>query len=403
MIKKLRIKFIAFTMALVFVMVCGICGTIYSFTAKNLEADSIQLMRAVAGPRDFPGNRTPNIPVPYLVLQQNRQGAWAAYGSDYYDLTDQAFLTGLLQTVSEEDDKSGVLKDYQLRYLRMDSPSVRYVFMDISAEKDTLHHLVQTCALIGVSSLVVIFAISLLLANLALKPVEIAWEQQRQFIADASHELKTPLAVILTNAELLEAPDYSSEDRQQFGQNILTMTHQMRHLVENLLELARLDNVTPASQPLDISHLIDTVLLPFEPVFFEQDLVLESHILPGLWVKGSASHLQQVIEIFLDNARKYSLPGTVTVRLDKAGNHALVQVENPGIPLTSDQAKHIFRRFYRADTARNRNGSYGLGLSIAEKIIHQHGGKIWAEATETGNRFSFLIPLCHREIPELPQ
>ena len=397
MLKKLRIKFICFTMALVFVMLCVIFGMVYGFTASNLEADGLQQMRAISGPPGMPDGRRPEIKVPYLVLQQNALGIWTAQGSDHYDLNDQDFLTALLEAVSEQAHRDGVLKDYDMRYLRSDGPTPRYVFMDISAERTTLRHLIRTCACIGIVSLVLFFGISLLLSRWATKPVETAWDQQKQFVADASHELKTPLAVILTNAELLEEESYSEEERKKFGQNILTMSHQMRHLVESLLELARLDNVTPVFQNVDLSSLTENVLLPFEPVFFEEDLVLESNILPGLWVKGSATHLQQVIEIFLDNARKYAHPGTVSVKLDKAGSHALLQVENLGTPLTAEEAKHIFRRFYRIDASRSRDGSYGLGLSIAEKITQQHGGRIWAEGTETGNRFSLLLPLFHKE------
>lgn len=404
MLKKLRIKFICFTMALVFIMLCVIFGMVYGFTASNLESDSLQLMHGLTGRPGSPDGRMPDVRVPYLVLQQNALGIWTAQGNDYYDLNNQEFITELLQAVSEETGREGVLKAYDMRFLRSDVPIVRYVFIDISAERTTLQHLVRTCVIIGIVSLVAFFGISLLLARWATRPVETAWSQQKQFIADASHELKTPLAVILTNAELLQEENYLPEERQKFGQNILTMTHQMRHLVESLLELARLDNVTPVFQPVDLSTLAENVLLPFEPVFFEEDMVLESQILPGLWVRGSSSHLQQVIEIFLDNARKYADPGTVTVKLDKAGNHALLQVENAGTPLTAEEAKHIFRRFYRTDPSRSRNGSYGLGLSIAEGITQLHGGKIWAEGTETGNRFSLLLPLCHRESPpQLPQ
>lgn len=407
MLKKLRIKFIAFTMVLVFVMLCVIFGMVYGFTARNLQNDSLQMLRTLGGPPGRPDSRNPEIPIPYLILQQNNLGIWIAQGSDYYNLEDQEFLKGLLEAVSEEESRSGVLKEYDMRYQREDAPSLRYVFMDISAERTTLNHLIRTCVIIGIISLVLFFGISMLLARWAIRPVEAAWEQQKQFIADASHELKTPLAVILTNAELLEEESYSPEQRQKFGQNILAMSHQMRHLVESLLELARLDNLTPTMQPLDLSTLAENALLPFEPVFFEEDLVLESTILPGLWVNGSAAHLQQVIEIFLDNARKYADPGTVAVKLDKAGNHALLQVENQGTPLSSEEAKNIFRRFYRTDTARRRDGSYGLGLSIAQRITEQHSGKIWAEGTESGNRFSLLLPLCHRELPEkqpqLPQ
>ena len=403
MLKKLRTKFICFTMALFFVMLCVIFGMVYGFTAQDLERDSLEMMHAVSGRPDIPGDKRPNTRVPYLVLQQNPQGVWSVQGSDYYDLADEAFLRALFNAASAQNTRDGILKEYDMRFLRIDISSPKYVFLDISAERTTLNHLLNTCFLIGIASLVAFFGISLLLARWAIRPVEAAWQQQKQFIADASHELKTPLAVILTNAELLNEEGYSPQQRQQFSSNLLTMSHHMRHLVENLLELARLDNVAPDFLPLDFSALAENTLLPFEPVLFEEGLVLESSILPGLWVKGSASHLQQILEIFLDNARKYADPGTVSVKLEKVGCHALLQVDNAGTPLTPEESKRIFHRFYRADTARKRDGSYGLGLSIAQTITEQHGGRIWAEGTETGNRFCVLLPLCHREPPALPQ
>ena len=405
MIKKLRIKFVCFTMALVFAMLFVIFGMVYGFTARNLENSSLQTLHAISGRPDQNENRKPKIQAPYLVLQQDPQGNWFAQGNDYYDLNDEAFLSSLLEAVSGKAAREGVLEEQQMRYLRTDGPFLRYAFLDISAEQTTLNQLIGTCVFIGILSLLLFFGISVLLSRWATRPVETAWEQQKQFIADASHELKTPLTVILSNAELLVEGNYPVEEQKNFGQNILTMSHHMRHLVENLLELARLDNVPPTFTPLDFSRLTETALLPFEPVLFEADLVLESDILPDLWVKGSASHLQQVMEVFLDNARKYAEPGSVTVKLDKAGSHAFLQVQTQGAPLSEEDAQRIFHRFYRADAARKRDGSYGLGLSIAQKITQQHGGKIWAEGDGQGNRFCVLLPLCHKEEkqPELPQ
>lgn len=414
MLKRLRTKFICFTMVLVAVMLCAIFITVYTITARNLEEDSLQQLYSLSARPVLPDVSKPNaanlprhgVRESYLILRQTSQGVWSAQGSDYFDLTDQDYLNALLQQVSASGRHSGILKEYGLRYLRSENPSLQYTFVDISPELTTLHHLIRTCLIIGFISLGIFFGISLLLADIAVRPVEKAWQQQKQFVADASHELKTPLAVILTNAELMGDPAYSPEEHQQFGQNVLCKARQMRHLVESLLELARLDNVTPALQPLDLSALTESTLLPFEPVFFENEMLLESHIRPGLWARGSAQHLQQVIEVFLDNALKYADPGTVTVTLDRAGSNVLLCVENRGTPLNTREAKDIFLRFYRTDTARSGSGSYGLGLSIAHQIVRQHGGKIWAEGTQTGNRFCVLLPLCGRdtrEPPPLPQ
>ena len=394
MLKKLRLKFILFTMGLVLVMLCIIFGTVYGFTARSLKTDSLNLMYTISARPAMLSDSNPTLGTPYLVLQQTLMGSWVAQGSDYYDLSDQTFLGDLLQEVTATEDRSGILPEYDMRYLRAEGPTVRYIFLDISAERTTLRHLAWICTMIGVVSLLLFFGISLLLADLAVRPVEKAWLQQKQFVADASHELKTPLAVIMTNAELLQEPGYPEEEHRQFEANILTKAQQMRHLVEGLLELTRLDNVVPTLQPMDLSAATEHALLPFEPVFFENAMLLESSIAPGLWVKGSPSHLQQVTEIFLDNALKYGSAGPVTVTLQQAGVYALLQVETLGQPLSAEDAKKIFLRFYRQDPARTAGGSYGLGLSIAQKIVQQHGGRIWAEGTPTGNRFSVLLPLA---------
>lgn len=121
--------------------------------------------------------------------------------------------------------------------------------------------------------------------------MERAWTQQKQFVSDASHELKTPLTVILTNAEMLRDPSYSEPERQRFAKSILTMSHQMRGLVESLLELARVDNgaVKKVFEALDWSSLVQDAVLPFEALFFEKGLTLQTDIEPGITVRGSAA------------------------------------------------------------------------------------------------------------------
>ena len=134
----------------------------------------------------------------------------------------------------------GVLADYGLRFYRAVTPTTQcIVFADISSEINTMDHLMTYSLLIGAGSFLLFLAISLFLANWAVKPVDLAWQQQRQFVADASHELKTPLTVIQTSAELLRETGADTVSRSRFTENILVMTHQMRELVEGLLELAR--------------------------------------------------------------------------------------------------------------------------------------------------------------------
>jgi signal transduction histidine kinase len=173
------------------------------------------------------------------------------------------------------------------------------------------------------------------------------------------------------------------------------MSRQMRGLVDSLLELARVDNgaVRTSFEEVDLSDLAEKALLPFEPVFYEKGLALETGVEPGIRVRGSEKHLRQVMEILLDNAQKYSAPGTVTCKLEKQGHsHCLLSVASPGAPLSAQERKDIFKRFYRADKVRGSDGGYGLGLAIAESVVADHGGKIWCEAGNHENIFYVSLP-----------
>ena len=243
----------------------------------------------------------------------------------------------------------------------------------------------------GMLSFLAFFFISLWLARLTVKPVEQAWEQQEQFVADASHELKTPLTVIMTNAELMQG----GEDARS-AEHILTMSRQMRGLVEGLLDLARVDNgsVKTAFTEVDFSCLVSEGMLPFEPVYFEQGMELVGEVENGIRVKGSESHLKQVLDVLLDNAMKYSAPGArVVVTLKKQGAGSLLSVCNPGESISKADLKKIFQRFYRVDSARSMDRSYGLGLSIAQGIVQEHRGKIWVESENGENTFFVYLPV----------
>ena len=392
MLKKLRLKFILITMGVVTAMLAVIFSTVYHFTKTDLEKQSMAMLSRLSQSVQHPvGIWQEDIQLPYFVIQINIHGDIAAGGHTYYDLTDEAFIQELIQQVYTAREQTGVISRYDLRYTSVATMgSQKLIFLDVSSQRAALSSLVQVSLLIGLGSLIVFLVISIFLARWAVKPVEKAWQQQRQFISDASHELKTPLTVIISNAELLQSTSFDPEEREQFAQNILTMSQRMRGLVEGMLELSRADNAQTknAYERLDYSKLVSDALLPFEPVLYERGLLLESTVAPGIIVTGSARHLQQVVGVLLDNAAKYAQPGVVKVALQRRGrNQCLLTVSNPGKPIAREDLERIFYRFYRADQARTGTGSYGLGLSIARSIVQDHRGKIWAESNETGNCF----------------
>lgn len=400
MLKKLRIKFVCVIMAIVVAMLCVIFGLFFHFTRQSLEDESIQMMKTIAAdPFQLSpiGGWNTEVSLPYFALEINQWGSIIATGGGYFDLSDEQFLLEVAQAALTSEAQTGELEEYGLRFCKVFSYNSQcIVFVDTSSEQATLKNLAVSAVGIGALSIVVFFGISLLLAVWVVKPVELAWAQQKQFVADASHELKTPLTVILTNAELLQNPGYGEEERSQFSDNILTMSYQMRGLVESLLQQARVDNgaVNMHMAPVELSVLVEEAMLPFEPLYFEKGMALQSQVEQGIHVKGSESHLRQVVEILLDNAMKYADPqGTVTVQLVRRGGHCLLSVADPGQPITQQDLKNIFKRFYRVDEARSAGGSFGLGLSIAEGIVTAHHGKIWAESREGINTFFVQLPL----------
>lgn len=413
MLKRLRTQFVAVIMVIVTIMLCTVFGMLYFFTKSNLEQESLAMMRAVPvgmiapgqplAPFARPEEEPEQVRLPFFVVQEEKDGTLSAIGIGYYDLAlgesfDQVFLQELIQEVTRSGRPFGELEQYHLRFLRVDSPfGQRVVFADITSEQSTLNNLVKNCILIGVLCFFAFLGISIRLAAWTVKPVERAWQKQRQFVSDASHELKTPLTVIMTNAELLQGREDDRESQMQFSSNILTMSRQMRALVEQMLELARADSGQGKTdlRPVDLSTLVADALLPFEPVFFEQGLELSSQIDDGITVHGDPGRLKEVLDILLDNARKYTEPsGTVSVYLERWGHYRCrLTVSNPGTPLSEAEQKDIFKRFYRADPARSGNGSFGLGLAIAKCITAEHHGRIWAESIGGYNHFFVELPI----------
>ena len=415
MIRKLRVRFVSIMMVIVYTMLIIIFGLVVHRTHSRIREDGLRMMENAAyapmgtlsdrNPKRKDENKTMNILLPFFRVLIDADGKIVDMDGDYYDLTQEgseAVLEELVSAATASEEKVGDLRDYNLRYYRSGArkwDGQIIIFMDISSEIATMQNLYRTCVIIGLGSFASFLVISIFFARWAVRPVEEAWAQQRQFVSDASHELKTPLTVILTDAEMLKSPRFDEAHKAQFVENILTMSNQMRGLVESLLQLARVDSGAIQKMPLqtiDLSGLVSDELLTFDALFFEKGLTLAEDITDGITVHGSPQHLKQVVEILLDNAQKYASPqGTVQVTLQKSGaHHCLLSVSDPGDPIRPEDLKKIFQRFYRIDEARAMNHSYGLGLSIAENIVKNHKGRIWAESAEGINTFRVELPMA---------
>ena len=246
----------------------------------------------------------------------------------------------------------------------------------------------------GCGALVVLFLCSYLLSGVVTKPVGAAWAQQEQFLSDASHELKTPLTVILSSAELLEQS--ASPEQEVYVDNIRAEGRRMKALVEDMLTLFRAQKNagSPPDTVTDLSEAAVTAALRFEPVAFEAGHVLDYDIAPSLPVRGDGAKLGQALAVLLDNAVKYAAPGTpIRLTAVRQGSRAVVSVTDQGPDIPSDKLPRIFDRFYRADDARTDGDSFGLGLPIAKAIVDAHRGVLRCDSSGGVTTFSISLPL----------
>ena len=401
MIRKLRLKFICVNMLIVTLMLTAIFGMVYHLTRQGLETQSEAMLQSVASDAfhpNRPGSPPQEVHLPFFVLELDGNGGLTASGGGYYDLTDQEFLKTLADVATDADAPAGVLREYGLRYCRSVTPrGERIAFADMSSERATLKNLTETCAAIGVLCFAAFLLISWLLARWAVKPVETAWQQQRQFVADASHELKTPLTVILSSADLLA--ESAPAEEQTYVENIRAESRRMKKLVEEMLTLFRAESVRreTAFSEVDLSDVVTDAALRFEPVVVESGRRLLYTIDEGLQVSGDRDALERLTGILLDNAVKYAPQGTdIRLTLTHQDRTACLAVENGGDPIPPEVAAHLFDRFYRADSSRTGTG-FGLGLAIARAIVQNHRGNIICRSQEGLNRFSVMLPVLRQK------
>jgi signal transduction histidine kinase len=224
-----------------------------------------------------------------------------------------------------------------------------------------------------------ILLISTKLTNWIIKPVQESFDKQKQFIADASHELKTPLAVIMASSEALE----SNPDEKKWLENIRSESDRMNKLICDLLELAKSESIDDRSEFAvgNLSKTVEKSVLTFEGIMFEKGIALEDNIEDNIEIEMNEYKIKQLMSILIDNAIKHSESGgKITVELKKEKD-IVISVSNTGEGIPKGDEERIFERFYRADEARNRNENrYGLGLAIAKNIALSHNGTISASS-----------------------
>ena len=404
MIRKLRWQFVAACMGLIAIVLAIVFGCVWASAQSALERSSHMALEQALSRRGgdlLPGfhqsGGDDQVLLPYFTVQVWGTTVYVT-GGTYSGLEDTDALTAILTDCLSQEADEGSLPGYALRYLRQDDGLYTQIaFVDISLETAALRQMMASYLRIGLLSLLLLAGASFLLSLRVTRPVERAWRQQRQFFSDASHELKTPLTVILSNAEMLETSDLP-ERESCWRDNILSESRQMKTLVEEMLTLSRTEDAQrkPTVADVDLSDLSEDCALAFEPVAFEAGKPLSWDVTPALTVSGDGEKLRRLLSILLDNAAKYGAPGEgIVLSLRAERSQAILSVANGsgGHPIPPEELPRLFERFYRADASRGEQSGFGLGLPIAQAIAKEHHGALRAESDEQATRFTFTLPL----------
>ena len=411
--KKLRLKMIGIVFAsvvaafMVMTIILVMCFGAY----RNRQADQITAMISE-------NNGTVPQLKDYKQQQKNSQ-AFERYFNNYNE--DSSYRTRFFRIFLDEDKKVtnvnmdhiaavdekkavrmtkmamlrrgkvGLVGSYRYRKEYKDGQVRSIIFLDCK-ENQSFYHLAVTIT-ITVSTLLtclitVIFAIA---SKRAVRPFEINSNRQKQFITDASHELKTPLAIISANAEVLQ---YKG-DGNEWTQNIIDQTKHMGKLINQLLVLAKLDEVQEKSekQEADLKLLLEETIEPFEEVATQKKVTLKLHLEEGVTIRVNREQIAQLASILTENAAKYvNDGGKIVWRLTKTQHGAVLVVKNTTEKELPD-TKRMFDRFYRSDSSRSsKTGGQGIGLSIAKKIVDSHKGSITAKAGDGMVTFRVSLP-----------
>ncbi|QPJ85002.1 HAMP domain-containing histidine kinase [Sarcina sp. JB2] len=397
MFKKLRFKLLLINMSLLTTVFIAIFGTIFVISSINMNREISTTLYSLIynAPKVNPSTT-------FIALEIDQNGNIMKQTQSFNTEVDKTILKNVAHAVLNNKVNSGIvtISDSSYSYLKsinLNTKITRIVFVDRSNYQNFLYQLLKSFLLVGLLSLVILFIISVYLTNKTIQPIKQAFDKQKQFIADASHELKTPLTIIKTNTSLiLSNPDDSVKYQAKWINYINSQIDRMSKLIDEMLSLAKLDaqESNIILLPVNISKIIESMILMFDAIIYENNLNLESDIKKDVFVHGDKENLKRLFSILMDNAIKHTNKnGTLSIKLFVDRNKVKIIVKNTGQGIAKENLEKIFDRYYRADNSRDRKtGGYGLGLAIAKSIVLKHKGKIYVQSTVNKNT-SFIIEL----------
>lgn len=433
MIKRLRRRFIAAAMAATFVVLFVMIGGMNLLNFYHLVEDADRLTHMVADhdghfetqkPQDEPDDRkqppqkktddkstgkgTSDKKASNRGMGDKEMPAETPYTTRYFSVLvteddtqvidldhiasveeSQALAYG--QSVAERGKTCGFYGDYRYRSVQTQDGTM-VVFVDCEAELNVFYSTLAVSVLMSLAGYAAVFLLVLLSSGVVLRPVRESYEKQKQFITDASHELKTPLTIIDANVEILEMDHGESE----WTESIHNQIRRLSGLTNQLVTLARMDeeNGSIQKEMFDLSEAVYDTLQGFQPVAQTRELDMQMQIADAVAYRGEESRIRQLVGILMDNAVKYATQGsTVDVKLYKKGRQTVLEISNEAQGLTPGDKQELFGRFYRSDASRSsKTGGSGIGLAVAQAIVTAHKGTIRAFSPD-GKRLHLMVIL----------
>jgi len=422
--RKLRNSMMLFNMLTVSLVMLAAFSVVYLVTQRNIQRENTQRLQAVSGMFFFP-NRT--LPDAVTGLENIRPAAGDRFSVEYgvsfvlfvkdgklenvnsqLDLDDSVYARAFEMAGTERNGEI-TLEGRKWLFRVMEAPreagdipnlpegfaDTRIVFLDVTHSVRIMQSLLATLGIVAFAVLLALFFISYRFAARAVRPIEENYNKQKQFITDASHEFRTPLAVIGANVDAITASGEETVDSQKewFGY-IRSELKRTGKLVDDLLYLAKSEQVKGEdSLPFDLSAVCETACASMEAVLYEGGKTMRTDIAKAISVTADSGKITGVLYILLDNAGKYTPEGgNITVRLSAESEKAVLRVINTGEDIPAEDLPRIFDRFYRSDASRStQTGGSGLGLSIAKTIVEHSGGTISAQSGGGITTFTVML------------
>ena len=376
MINKLRKKIFWIIQISFSVIVLGIIILFTTYNYKNTIISSTMFMDRLEGRSEVKEERTNDI-----TEEKNNRYIEGVYKlqvnnnnvtSKFNDINDE--IKNYALKVYNSSFEEGYIGNYIYKVRKLGINGKEVTLIESESTIRQLKITIIASIAIGIFSLMIIYIIAKKISKLIVKPVADSFEKQKQFVSDASHELKTPLAVIEANADVLQ---------DKIGDNkwliyIQNEVQSMNKLVNDLLILARMENVTTSNnQKFDLSKEVEMAVSSFESIIYEKKIKLETNINEKIEFNGDREDIKHIISIILDNAIKHTEEdGRIIVNTLKEKNDIRIEIKNQGEPIPEAERDKIFERFYRVDKARNRSEKrYGLRPSYCERNSRKIQGK----------------------------